>query len=194
MVQDVAPYRLALGLTVSLAVAVGARPGSAQSTDAAPWAQDPPSLASLVAFDRGQSDLRVAVDRYREDRSALFRRWDVPYSPNRRERLRGYYREWQRSLADLDFDALNHEGQIDYVLLRTQLAFELAMLDQEAVADAEMAPLVPFAQAIGALQEARRDRKDVDPRAARHLLRYSDLEFKASLAHHRGAAGLIVGP
>jgi uncharacterized protein (DUF885 family) len=137
-----------------------------QAATPASWAADPPELASLVAFDRGQSDLRVAVDRYREDRAALFRRWDVPYSPVRRERLRDFYRGWQGSLPALDFDALNQEGRIDYVLLRTQLAFELEMLDQEASADAEMAPLVPFARAIGELQEARRDRKDVDARAA----------------------------
>jgi hypothetical protein len=157
---------LLLALLPAAGLVVAPAPATSQTPSASAWSADPPGLAALVAFDRGQSDLRVAVDRYREDRSALFRRWDVPYSPLRRERFRSFYLGWQRSLAELDFDGLNHEGRIDYVLLRTQLDFELEMLDQEAVADAEVAPLVPFSRAVGELQEARRDRKDVDARAA----------------------------
>jgi hypothetical protein len=167
----------------------GAQSGQASGT-LPPWAAEPPALASLVEFDRGQSDLRIAVDRYREDRAALGRRWDVPYSPVRRQRFRDFYDGWGASLASVDFASLNHEGQIDYVLLRTQLAFELEMLDQEAVADSEMAPLVPFARPIGELQEARRDRKDVDARAAANTLDAlaDELEALTATLRDRGAA------
>jgi hypothetical protein len=129
------------------------------------WAGSPPALDDLVDFDRSQSDLRVGVERYSEDRSALFRRYDVPYSALRRERLQAFYQGWLDRLEELDFDALNHEGQVDYVLLRTRLDFELEMLDQERIAVEEMQPLVPFAAELGALQEARRAREDVDARA-----------------------------
>ncbi|HSW30531.1 MAG TPA: DUF885 family protein [Longimicrobiales bacterium] len=131
-----------------------------------PWALDPPSLASLVDFDHHQSDLRVAVERYAEDRSALLRRWDVPYSPVRRARLESFHRGWLAALDATDFATLNREGQADLVLLRNRLVFELEMLRQEEREDAEMAPLVPFARTLGLLQEARRDRTDVDARAA----------------------------
>ena len=134
------------------------------------WAQDPPVLQDLVELDREQSDLRVAVERFTEDRAALLRRWDVPYSPARRDRLASLYEGWMESLGSLDFDELNHEGQIDYVLLRTDLEFELEMLRQEAEAVAEMAPLVPFAEAITNLQEARRNREDIDAREAAETL------------------------
>jgi hypothetical protein len=136
-----------------------------QVPERAGWEAEPPVLSTLVEFDRSQSDLRVAVARYAEDRAALFRRWDVPYSPVRRDRLQDFYEGWQAGLRALDFDALNHEGQVDYVALRTQLAFEMEMLAQEAVAAREMEPLVPFARSIGLLQEARRERHDVDARA-----------------------------
>jgi hypothetical protein len=146
-----------------------AGPASAQATaaaQAATWAGDPPSLASLADFARGESDLRVAVDRYGQDRSALMRRWDVPYSPVRRARMESFYRGWLGALDTTDFARLNREGQADWVLLKNQLVFELETLEQEAREDGEMAPLVPFARALGELQEARRDRKDVDARAA----------------------------
>jgi uncharacterized protein (DUF885 family) len=162
--------RVALVLVVASAISATAATAQATPPAAPAWAQDPPALASLVDFNRGQSDLRVAVQRYSQDRNALLRRWDVPYSPVRRERMRAFYQGWLASLGAADFAALNHQGQVDHVLLRHQVEFELMMLDEEAKQVGEMAPLVPFARTIGELQESRRDRRDVDPRAAASTL------------------------
>lgn len=122
------------------------------------WADEPPVLADLVAFGQGQSDLRVAIVRYAEDRRALDRRYDIPYSPVLRDRLERFYRGWLDRLAELDFDALNHEGQVDYVLLRNEIEFGLDQVQQEAAAFEEMLPIVPFARPLQQLQESRRDR------------------------------------
>lgn len=155
--------------TVTLALALPVA-GAAQDNGLPGDLRDLPVLGELVEFGRGQSDLRVAVARYDEDRAALMRRYDVPYSPGRRERLREFYRGWLGSLRDLDFDGLNHEGRVDYVLLRNQIEFELEMLDQEERQFAEMASLVPFARKLGELHEAWRDRKEVDARGAANTL------------------------
>ncbi|MBT8336638.1 MAG: DUF885 domain-containing protein [Gemmatimonadetes bacterium] len=157
-------------LLFALLAAGGSELGAQTTPVGAEAVAQPPALAALVDFGRGQSDLRVAVERYREDRAALLRRHDVAYSPVRRDRMRAFYRGWSNSLAELDFDALNHEGRVDYVMLRTRLDFELEMLDQEAVAVAEMEPLVPFAEGLGRLQETRRDRLPVEPRAVADTL------------------------
>ncbi len=138
---------------------------NAQTSQGTSWATDPPSVEDLVDFGRGQSDLRVAVERYTADRAAIFRRHDVPYSPVRRARIQEFYEGWMHQLQNADFDALNHEGQVDYVLLRNRLEFELEMLAQEAAAAQEMDALVPFARRIGELQEARRNREAVDARS-----------------------------
>jgi hypothetical protein len=155
-----------------LPLALGTLPVAGQAQFAAPsgWSADPPTLAALVAFDRGQSDMRVAVERFREDRAALARRWDVPLSPERRERLQSFYQGWLEALADLEFAALNHEGKVDHVLLRTQVEFELEMLGQELAAAREIEPLVPFARTLGELREAQRNREDVDGRSTADLL------------------------
>ena len=89
---------------------------------------DVPSLDDLVSFANGQSDLRVALERYAEDRAALHRRYDVEFSPTLRARLRLFYAGWQDRLDDFDFDDLNHEGQADYIMLSNRLVFELEML------------------------------------------------------------------
>ena len=144
--------------TVVLCMLLTAAPVLAQSDVAvAPpgWETFVPTISALVDFDREQSDLRSAVVRYDEDRAALDRRYAVAYSAVGHERLRQFLTGWQRSLAQLDFATLNREGQVDYVLLRNRLEFELAMLDERESAAATMAPLVPFAQAITTLQETR---------------------------------------
>jgi hypothetical protein len=154
---------------ILMAAVFGPGPLFAQSTSPAAeagWAEDPPALGSLVAFARGESDLRLAVSRYVDDRAAIRRRYEVEYSPVRQERLRRFHTGWQERLAQVDFDALNHEGQIDYILLRNRVAWDLEMLARDEKRWTEIAPLVPFTRRLRALQEARHDRRRVDPREA----------------------------
>jgi hypothetical protein len=152
--------------------------------------RDPPGLDALVDFDRSQSDMRVAIDRYREDRSALMRRYDIPLSPVRRARLVRFYQGWLDALSDMDFDALNHEGQIDYVLLRNRLEFELELLDQEAALVAEMEELLPFQRSLQQLQEERRERGGrLDARAVADTLTRVAVDVEALTARLREAGG-----
>jgi len=130
------------------------------------WETFVPTVSSLVEFDREQSDLRSAVVRYDEDRSAIDRRYAVAYSAENHERLRQFLEGWQGSLDATDFDALNREGQVDFVLLRNRIEFEIAMLDERELAASTMAPLVPFAGTIGTLQETRHAGERPDARAA----------------------------
>src|SRR5262245_45556552 len=78
------------------------------------WADDPPSLPALVEFARGESLLRVAVQRYTEDIEALERRFPIAYSPARIARLRKLQEGWRQQIANLDFARLDREGQIDF--------------------------------------------------------------------------------
>jgi hypothetical protein len=129
------------------------------------WGDDPPPIASLVAFAKTESDLRVAVDRYLADKAAIERRYEVPYSPVRHARLRRFYDDWRRLLNDADFGALNREGQTDYVLLRNRVDYDVAQLDLADRRWKEVAPLLPFADALRQLQEDRHDRKRAEGRA-----------------------------
>lgn len=129
-----------------------------------------PNLTELVQFDRSQSDFKVVINRYESDRAALLRRYDVSLSPVRRERLQLFYADWQAQMAALDFARLNHEGQIDYILLRNRITFELEMLRQEEQTALEIARLVPFARTLEQLQESRRNREGIDGRKAASIL------------------------
>ncbi len=147
-----------LVLLVAGAAAVTGR-GPAQG------APDPavPALAALVAAPA--SELREVVHRYTVDRAALGRRHSVDYSPARRERLRAFFAGWRARLAELEFDRLGLEGRVDYVLLDNTLRHELALLDREAALYEEVRRLLPFAERLMALEEARRRVDSIDARA-----------------------------
>ena len=112
------------------------------------------------------SELADVVSRYSADRSAMMRRFDAPYSTVRREQLRGFYSGWRSALGKMDFAALAQPARIDYVLLDTQLRYELRLLEREERVLTETAALVPFLGPIFELHEARRKHQPVDPRQA----------------------------
>lgn len=134
------------------------------------WSDDPPELATLVEFADRQSDLRVAVIRYLEDKAAVERRYPVIFSPVRMARLSEFYTSWQRRLGELDFESLNHEGQVDYIALRNRIAFDIDMLALHEARAEQIEPLLPFDDALRLLQEERFDRIRVVPRNAAESL------------------------
>jgi hypothetical protein len=111
-----------------------------------------PDLARLTA---ATSELRDVVQRFSTDRQALLRFYVVPGSIERRTRLRGFQDAWLNALRAVDFERLSQEGKADYILLRTHLEYQQALLRREERNDREIAPLVPFAQAIVKLAEDR---------------------------------------
>ncbi len=196
MNEPVRMWRLALAVMVSILLLppAGAEAQWAQAGEG--WAEEIPDLNALVAFDH--SDLAVAVNRYSGDRAAIMRRYEVQYSPVRIARLRDFYRGWQDRLQDLDFNSLNRDGQLDYIMLRNRLRFELQMLDVDERNFQEIAGLVPFHDDIRLLQEDRHNRQDVDPRPVADLLDSMARQVQgltASLiAEPRDADGMVSRP
>jgi len=139
-----------------------AAPLAAQTTGA-------PAVRELLR-PASQSELAPVLERYTTDRAVLLRRYDTEWAPDRRERLRAFYQDWQQQLAAADFDALGVEGRIDHVLLSNRLRYELALLDRETTQLDEMRGLLPFAEVAMELQRSRRRLEKVDaPAVARRL-------------------------
>src|ERR1043166_4941190 len=108
------------------------------------------------------SEMRSAIERYTVDRGSLTRSYPVAVSPARRERFRKFYNEWLASLQSLDFDSMSEDGKIDYLLFKNHLEYDLRQLDCQARQFSEIEPLVPFADKIIALDEARRRMEPID--------------------------------
>jgi len=116
------------------------------------------------------SELRDTVDRYAADRAVLLRRYDVPFSPVRQERMRVFYDEWRGRLRAMDFNRFGLEGRVDYVLLDHEVAYQVELLGREERQLAEMQPWLPFAQVIMDLAEARRRMEVPDGRRVAETL------------------------
>jgi len=108
------------------------------------------------------SEMRAAIERYTVDRGSLSRSYPVAMSKARRERYKKFYEEWLASLRSLDFDSFTQDGKVDYVLFRNHLEYELRQLDIQAQQLTEIQPLVPFADTIIALEEARRHMEPIN--------------------------------
>ena len=127
-----------------------------------------PPLSPLIS--QPASELAAVVDRFTTDRNALQRRYDAPDSPDQRRRLREFYTGWEARIRELDFTKLSQEGKVDYVLLDRYVRHQLALLDRRDRLRAEAAPLLPFADQLLGLQDARRKLQTVDPPAAARAL------------------------
>jgi uncharacterized protein (DUF885 family) len=126
----------------------------------------------VVNDDVPQSEMRGVIERYTADRGSLARFYSVEASSSRRARMKQFYSEWLVAIAKLNFDSMSQDGRIDYILFKNHLDHELRQLDIQEKALADVAPLVPFAQTITDLEDARRRMESIDsPKTAALLTR-----------------------
>jgi uncharacterized protein (DUF885 family) len=148
-------------------------------------AAEVPDLSDL---DASSSEVRSLIERYVADRGSLNRSYPVEVSPARQARFKQFYGEWLATLGRLNFDTLSHSGQVDYLLFKNHLDSELRQLELNAKALAETAPLLPFAQTITDLAEARRRMERIEPPKVAALL--TNLSKQIEAARRGVEAGL----
>lgn len=127
-----------------------------------------PALGPLVA--RTASELAEVIERFSTDRNVLTRRYDAPDSPDQRSRMRELYVAWQQRLKELDFAKRSPEGRADYLLLDRYLRHQIALLDRRDRMRTSEQPLLPFADRLLALQDARRNLETIDPAGVARIL------------------------
>ncbi len=154
--------------TAIVSMLVAQIPGSAQSGDQLSAYNDPPSRLAGV------------IEKFDSDIGILNRFYSAPTSANRSAKFKDIYNERLALLAGLNFDQLNHDEQVDYVLFRNHLEHELKELARNDAQLAEMASLIPFAKTISDLEDTRRTLKDIDPAKTAALL--SDLAKQIAAA------------
>jgi hypothetical protein len=124
-------------------------------------AQAQPQSASPL--DNSVSPMRAVIERYSADHDTLVSVYTDPYAPATHERMAGFYREQRDLLSKVDFAPLDREGKADYLLfanLLTQQEHQLALDEKQWN---EVAPLLPFASTIFAIEDAKRRMERPDP-------------------------------
>lgn len=124
----------------------------------------------LSAYNEPPSRLRGVIEKFSENYGILNRFYSAGTSPLRSARFKQLYSDEIRVLAGLNFDQLNHDEQVDYILFKNYLEHELkeqARFDGQL---AEMAPMMPFAATISGLEDARRKLESIDPATSAAVL------------------------
>jgi hypothetical protein len=132
--------------------------------------QPKPDAPDLDDLDKQDSEMRPVIERYVVDRGSLTRSYPVAISPARSARFRQLYSDSLAQIRKMDFDRMGQEGKADYLLFQNHLEYELRQLDIQARQFAEVQPLLPFAQTIIDLEEARRRMEPMDSAKAAALL------------------------
>ena len=117
----------------------------------------------LTAYSDPPSRMQGVIEKFTEDVGILNRFYTAQTSSNRSARFKSLYNEQLQLLASFNFDKLNHDEQIDYVLFKNYLEHEIKEQDRNDAQFAEMASLMPFAKTINDLEDTRRKLDFADP-------------------------------
>lgn len=121
-------------------------------------------------FNDPPSRFRGVIERFDADYGILDRFYSAPTSANRSGRMRELYTDNLRPITAMDFEKLNADEQIDYVLFKNFLEHEIKEQARFDAQIAEMAPLLPFAIKINEMEDTRRRLDEIDNEKAAVLL------------------------
>ena len=102
------------------------------------------------------SEVNNIMVQYNADYGNLSRFYVVQNSPERRIRLLSTVNEYISKLSQLDFDKLNTDTKVDYVLFNRDLHEELHDLQKEEEEYNAIKQWIPFADTIYAIEKRRR--------------------------------------
>lgn len=93
---------------------------------------------------------------YRADRGSLERFYNVPNSPERRERFKTFYKDYLVKLEQLPFEAMSVSGRVDYLLMKRDLENELFILSKEEKEVEQIKKYTSIVDPVYQLEQQRR--------------------------------------
>lgn len=93
---------------------------------------------------------------YRADRGSLERFYNIPNSPERRERFKTFYKDYLVKLEQLPFETMSVSGRVDYLLMKRDLENELFALSKEEREIEQIKKYTSFIDPIYQLEQQRR--------------------------------------
>ena len=122
--------------------------------------------------------MQQRIQTVNEDLQGLSRFYNIKSSPNRVARLTKYYTEQLASLRKVDFEKLDRDSQIDYLLLKHYLDSADRRIKIDARVDAESIKIRPMSPRIIDLCESRQQMKPINPEACATSMKDLQEEIK----------------
>ncbi|MDE3202522.1 MAG: DUF885 family protein [Acidobacteriota bacterium] len=125
--------------------------------------------------------MRDVIEHYQQDEQTLEAKYADPLSPTCIDRLARFDANSMKKLEAIDFNALDQEGKEDYLLLKNHIVRNNHARTLAAEQWAMVSALLPFAQSVFSLEDAKRavDRPDGQKTAA------TLTEMTTAIASHR---------
>jgi hypothetical protein len=111
-------------------------------------------------------ELRPLVEEFTVQLRNIQRFYNVEYSTDRQTRLEKFYNDWLARLGQSNFDSLNQQGKIDYIVFHKVLEHDLRSLALKAKDNEDTKPMVPFATEITELEVHRQHMLPLKPSEA----------------------------
>ena len=140
----------------------------------------PQRTDELAPYNDPPSRFRGVIEKFNEDYGVLNRFYSASTSPNRATRFKQLYGDELGLLTGLNFDTLNHDEKVDYLLFKNYLDHELKELDRYDKQLDEMSSLIPFSKTISDLEDDRRQLKPIDPAKTAALLNELNKQIAAT--------------
>ncbi len=102
------------------------------------------------------------IEQYTADRNGLTRTYSLAISPAAVARFEKFYGDELAMLATIDFNSLNQDDRVDYLLLKNRLTADGHQLTIQKHRIDEMQPLLPFAAPIEKLLDSKRQMQRPD--------------------------------
>lgn len=122
------------------------------------------SLGMFALGDTFNVSMTDHVIRTEADLGELNEFYNIDFAARRFDALQTYHKSEQDLLDGIDFDGLDQEGKVDYIMLNTYHTRQLNNLDLQKSSKEGYLPLLPFAEDLVGILEAR---QDVEPMKAK---------------------------
>lgn len=128
------------------------------------------TTVEFANYNEPASRLRGVIEKFSADYGSLDRFFTDYTSPNRQARFKQLFADSQALLNQIEFDKLNHDEQIDFLLFAKYLRHEQGEIERRAKQFDEMYVLIPFAKTISNLEASRRKLETIDAAKTATLL------------------------
>ncbi len=115
-----------------------------------------PSFLETFAQSDSVTPVYPLMVQFRADRGSLERFYFVQNSPERRERLKVFYKDYLSTLEQLPFETMQASGRAEYVLMKRDLENELGMLNTEEKEITHIEKYISIGSPIYELEKKRR--------------------------------------
>lgn len=128
-------------------------------------------VAETEAFYSGsEPNLPLLIQTFDQDESVLNRYYNVRYSEEYFDRFERFYSEWLDRLYNIEFSQLNHDNQIDYLLLQNHIRRAAYFLERRRDSYRAITQWLPDMNTIMAFINERRDGNKPDAQQTAELM------------------------